>query len=143
MIDARAAHLGAFNTLCGDLLGEGIHRKVFECKLDPSLVVKVETDEEFRSFANAREHGNWLDNQGYTAVSKWLAPIVSLSPCGLVMLQKRITPLREGEFPDRLPAFLTDIKPSNFGLYEGRVVACDYSFLITTISTRLKKAYWG
>lgn len=140
---ARAAHLGAFNALCGDLLGEGIHRKVFECKIDPTLVVKVETDEVHRSFANVMEHKNWSENELYKPVARWLAPVVSISPCGFVMLQKRVTPLREGEYPEKLPSFLTDIKPANFGLFEGRVVACDYSFLITTISERLKKAFWG
>lgn len=128
--------------MCGDLLGEGIHRKVFACKTDPSLVVKVETDEEYRSFANVMEHENWSRNQYASAIAKWLAPIVAISPCGLVMLQKRVVPLRDNEVPERLPAFLTDTKRANFGLYEGRVVACDYSFLISTISTKLKKADW-
>lgn len=143
MIEPKAAHLGAFNLLCGDLLGEGIHRKVFECTIDPSLVVKVETAEEYRSFANVAEHKNWDENELYKPVAKWLAPVVAISPCGLVMLQKRVIPLRDSELPAQLPAFLTDVKPANFGLYEGRVVACDYSFLITTISTRLRKAHWG
>lgn len=143
MIEPRAAHLGAFNLLCGDVLGEGIHRKVFECSLDPTLVVKVETDEEHRSFANVSEHRNWSENEFYKPVANWLAPVVSISPCGLVMLQKRVTPLRDNELPAQLPAFLTDLKPANFGLFEGRVVACDYSFLVTNISTRLRKADWG
>jgi len=136
------AHLGAFNLLCGELLGEGCHRKVFACRIDQTLVVKVETDEEHRTFANVAEHRNWTENEPYKPASNWLAPIVAISPCGLVMLQKRVEPLRESELPAQIPAFLTDIKPANFGLYEGRVVACDYSFLITTISIRLKKADW-
>lgn len=142
MSEPKAAFEGAFNLLCGDLLGEGIHRKVFECRIDPTLVVKVETDEHHRSFANVMEHKNWSENELYKPVSSWLAPVVAISPCGLVMLQKRVEPLRESELPEKLPAFLTDTKRANFGLYEGRVVACDYSFLITTISARLKKAEW-
>lgn len=27
----------AFNLLCGKLIGQGIHRQVFACKIDPSL----------------------------------------------------------------------------------------------------------
>ena len=37
-----ATYEDAFNLLCGKLLGEGIHRKVFECRLRDDLVVKVE-----------------------------------------------------------------------------------------------------
>jgi hypothetical protein len=137
------SHTGAFNLLCGELLGSGIHRKVFACKVDPSLVVKVETDEEFRTFANFTEHKNWTENELYKPVADWLAPVVAISPCGLVSLQKRILPVRPGELPAEVPAFLTDLKAENFGLYEGRVVACDYTFLITNISVRKKKANWS
>lgn len=143
MTKRRRSFEAAFNLLCGDLLGEGIHRKVFSCKIDPSLVVKVETDEDYRSFANAYEHRNWTDNEHYIAVANWLAPVVSISACGFVMLQKRITPVRLSELPEKLPSFLTDIKPDNFGLYEGRLVACDYSTLITRVNTSLRKAEWS
>ena len=51
----------AFNMLCGDLLGEGIHRKVFECKIRPDLVVKVESDTTSRYFANVLEMKFWCD----------------------------------------------------------------------------------
>lgn len=142
MIEARGAHIGAFNLLCGALLGEGAYRKVFECKVDPSLVVKVETDEEHRSFANVAEHKNWSENELYKPVSDWLAPIIAISPCGLILLQKRVEPLRDSELPEKIPSFLTDTQRANFGLYEGRVVACDYQFLITKISPRLKKVDW-
>ena len=133
----------AFNLLCGQKIGEGIHREVFECKLDASLVVKVETDEDYRTFANAYEWRNWDENQYWKPVANWLAPCVSISPCGLILLQKRSDPLREAELPEKLPAFLTDIKPSHFGKLDGRIVCCDYTRLITTISHRLKKAEWG
>lgn len=132
----------AMNTLCGALLGEGIHRKVFACRLDESLVVKVENDEEYRSFANVFEWQNWTDHQFNQSVAKWLAPCTMISPCGLVLIQKRVQPLRESERPEKLPAFLTDVKDANFGLFEGRVVASDYSTIIANASTRLRKAEW-
>ena len=35
-------YMDAFNLLCGRKIGFGIHRDVFECKVDKSLVVKVD-----------------------------------------------------------------------------------------------------
>jgi len=142
---SRLQGIAAVNVLCGELLGEGISRKVFACKLDPSLVVKVEMpgeSDEYRNFANAYEYRNWHENSDYRPVADWLAPCVSLSPCGLILLQKRVEPLRDSELPEKVPDFLTDLKKANFGLYEGRVVCCDYSTLITRVSKSLKKADW-
>lgn len=138
----KQAFRDAFDVLCGKLLGEGIHRKVFECRLDPTLVVKVETDEEHRSFANAYEHRNWQECRDYKPVARWLAPVVRISPCGFILLQKRVAPLRQSELPAKLPRFLTDIQVANFGLYEGRIVACDYTTLLTNVRLSERKAHW-
>lgn len=130
----------AFNLLCGRLIGEGAFRKVFECKIDPSLVVKVE--DETDSFANIGEFQTWQDFQGYAPVGKWLAPCVSLSPYGRVLMQKRVEPLRKADLPEKVPAFLTDMKMDNFGMFEGRLVCCDYATIIVNPGTRMKKAEW-
>jgi hypothetical protein len=138
----KLAFEGAFNLLCGEELGRGIHRTVFECKLDPTLVVKVEHNEEERSFANAFEFRNW-DTWGWSSdIAEWLAPVVEISPCGLVLLQRRTIDLRPEELPTSLPEFLTDHKPQNYGLFEGRVVCRDYSTLITNASRRRQKVEW-
>lgn len=130
----------AFNLLCGDKLGEGIHRTVFTCRLRPDLVVKVENDDEWRYFANVMEMKFWSDHQGYGKVARWLAPCEYMSPDGRVLLQKRVRPLLdESELPAKLPAFLTDVKPENFGLLDGRVVCLDYALNIPNPSTRMKK----
>jgi len=133
---------GAFNLLCGAKLGEGIHRRVFECTLDASLVVKVEHNEDFPSFSNVYEFRNWEDCSEMKEVRKWLAPCVSISPCGLVMLQKRVIPLRDKELPKQLPEFLTDVKPCNYGWFNGHIVACDYPRLISNIGLKLRKTEW-
>lgn len=139
----QLAHLAAFNVFLGDKLGEGIHRIVFECAIDPTLVVKVEFDERM-NFSNAAEWKNWNESRYYQPMADWLAPCVRISPCGRVLLQKRIIPMREDELPDKVPSFLTDLKPGNFGWYENRVVACDYSTLITSANAkRFKKAHWN
>ena len=131
----------AFNLLCGAKLGEGVHRDVFECRLRPELVVKVEKDEVFRNFMNVAEMRFW-DYAG-PATRLWLAPCHYLSPDGRVLLQSRCDHVRKEELPEKLPSFLTDIKAANFGIYEGRLVAVDYALHYTLASMRLQKVTWA
>lgn len=67
-----ATYEDAFNLLCGKLVGEGIHRKVFECRLRDDLVVKVEPEENWRYFANVLEMRFWNDHEHYKKVADWL-----------------------------------------------------------------------
>lgn len=39
-------------------------------------------------------------------------------------------------------AFEGAFKPCNFGLYEGRVVACDYTSLIVNARTEMRGVNW-
>lgn len=140
----REAFEDAFNILCGEQLGSGIHREVFECRIRPDLVVKVETDSTWRNFANVREHQFWADNEHAPAVAKWLAPCEYLSPDGRISLQRRAEPVRPSDvLPTKIPAFLTDLKRENFGWLDGRLVAVDYALTITAASTRLKNSDWA
>lgn len=136
----------AFELLCGNKIGTGCYRDVYECRLDRSLVVKVEIRETWRTFTNVLEFKFWDYNRDYKGVSQWLAPCELLSPDGRVLLQKRVDILKETDpnIPERIPAFLTDRKYSNFGWYEGRLVCCDYASTIVSPSTRLGKAdFWS
>lgn len=135
-------HEDAFNLLCGDLIGEGIHRKVFECRLRNDLVVKVETETNWRYFANVLEMKFWNDHRHYKKVADWLAPCEYLSPDGRILLQKRCEGVGRTFFPEEIPSFLTDIKRNNFGYYEGRIVCVDYAMTIPNPSTRLKRVEW-
>lgn len=131
-----------FKLLCGRLLGEGIHRSVYECRIRPDLVVKVESDE-LRFFANVHEHKFWADNRDNDKVARWLAPCEYLSPDGRVSLQKRIEPITSSQdLPDALPAFLTDVKRSNFGWLDGRLVCADYAMALQNVSARLRRVSW-
>lgn len=145
VIDERVFE-DAFNLFCGDLLGSGIHRKVFECKLRDDLVVKVEDNEPkyaWRAFANVHEMTFWEDHKLFEPVARWLAPCEWMSPDGLVLLQKRVAMLPlDYELPKRMPTFLTDFKRENYGLYEGRLVCVDYSTTIPNPDQRLKRAQW-
>lgn len=129
-----------FNMLCGSLLGRGIHRDVFECNLRPDLVVKVETGKGLRNFANIYEDRFWTNNQFYSKVADWLAPVKFISPDGRILLQQRAriaTPL--DPLPDMMPAFLTDFKPDNFGYIDSKLVCVDYSMALDNPNPRLKK----
>ncbi len=131
----------AFNLLCAELLGEGIHRKVFACRLRPELVVKVEAEPAFRYFANVHEMKMW--NDASAGEMKWLAPCRYLSPDGRILLQERADPVpADYELPERMPSFLTDFKRSNFGILRGKFVCVDYAMPIPSYNSRLKKVHW-
>ena len=133
----------AFNLLCGEKLGSGIHRDVFECRINRKLVVKVETDLPWRYFANVQEMKFWNDHERCAQVAKWLAPCEYLSPDGLIMLQRRVRPIHaDDELPDKLPAFLTDVKRTNYGWLDGKLVCFDYAMTIPNPSVRLRKCDW-
>ena len=131
----------AFNLFCGRLIGEGIHRKVYECRIDPTLVVKVEQPEHWTSFANMCEMKFWGFHADYKPVADWLAPCHYLSPNGQVLLQQKCDPWT-GPLPEKVPSFLTDLKRENFGNLDGRLVCVDYSSTIMNPSMRLKNAEW-
>lgn len=105
-------------------LGEGCAREVFAAANDAQLVFKVENVA--ASFQNVLEWETWQQVR-YTKWAKWFAPCIQISNCGIVLAQARTTPLPPDRVPRQLPNFLTDLKPSNFGLYKGRVVAHDYA----------------
>jgi hypothetical protein len=138
----KSAFEDAFNMLCGEKIGQGIHRQVFECKLLPHLVVKVESDD-FRYFANVLENKIWGDAEHHKKVADWLAPCTHLSCDGRILLQYRCDPLPLNyTMPEKVPAFMTDLKRENFGLLEGRLVCLDYAMILPSLSLTLKKAYW-
>ena len=133
----------AFNLLCGDELGSGTQRNVFECRIRNDLVVKVEKENDWRLFANVHEMKFWRDNEYYSAISKWLAPCAYLSPDGRILLQKKVRTVQSDDvLPDMLPQFLTDIKRNNFGWIGEQLVAVDYALNLTNASVRMKKVNW-
>lgn len=133
----------AFNMLCGNKIGGGIHRDVFKCKLRPELVVKVETETNYRFFANVNEMNFWNDNQYYSKVAQWLAPCEFLSPDGRILLQKRCDPVPMNyKLPKQLPGFLTDIKRENFGVLNGKLVCVDYASIISNPTIKLRNVDW-
>jgi hypothetical protein len=134
-------HLEAFNVLCGPKLGEGIHRTVFLCAFDPTLVVKVENND-MPEHANVSEWKHWEDLQFAPKFNVWLAPCIRISPEGRVMLQKRTEPIHHRDLPTTMPEWLQDIKQENFGWYDGHIVAHDYPRIMSTLTSRKRKVDW-
>lgn len=125
----------------GEKLGEGATRAVYACSLDPTLVVKIEKFE--RKFHNIGEWEYWQTFQYVKDVSVWLAPCVSISDCGSVLLMKRTNPLLTSDkLPTKLPFFLTDFKKENYGKLKNKVVCHDYASLILDVKTKLKTTRW-
>lgn len=138
----QACYEDLFNMVCGEKLGKGLHRDVYACKIRPDLVVKVETDE-YRYFANVLEMKFWSDHEHYQKVANWLAPCEYLSPDGRILMMRRAEPIPPSyKMPDKLPAFLTDLKRENFGFVNGVLVCVDYAMTIPNPSTRYKTVFW-
>lgn len=132
-----------FFLMCaGEKLGRGASREVFEWKLDPNYVVKIELAKQ--SFSNAMEWDVWSRVQG-TDIEKWFAPCLSISDCGTVLLQKKTSARLEGEYPRKIPRFFTDTKYRNFGFIGDQLVCHDYGINLLMehgMNEKLKKAEW-
>lgn len=107
---------------CGELIGEGVARKVYAFALDPLYVVKIETAN--RDWQNIHEWDLW--NAAGRKTAKWLAPCHSISDGGTVLLQRRAEPIPADRLPKLVPSFLADLAQRNWGLVDGRPVAIDY-----------------
>lgn len=129
---------------CGQHLGSGLYRDVYVFKQDHKYVVKIERDMTTGAFANVTEWRNWINNKDWEAFSKWLAPCTSINETGQILIQRRVKRVIDGMkiiYPEKIPSLFTDTKKFNFGLLNGRLVCCDYSFLVNC-NFRMKKAKW-
>jgi hypothetical protein len=114
-----------FEVMVGERLGSGSAREVYLSALNHDQVIKFE--QASRSFQNVREWEAW-NHLRWGPLKKWLAPCVHISACGSVLIQTRTAPLRRSDLKKRhmIPACLGDLKPSNWGIFEGRLVCHDY-----------------
>ena len=127
----------------GEFLAEGIHRRVYVCKIDPRYVVKIEPSMIAGDFANVMEWRFWIDNKEWKDLSKWLAPCEIISQDGRILIQRRVQFYMSREYPERIPSLFTDLKKGNYGWIGKQLVCCDYPFtLMNNHSLRLKKIKW-
>ncbi len=128
------------NLLTGKVINHGVARTVYECKLVPDTIVKIETRS--KSFQNVLEWTFWNTWEDDKDIRRWLAPCVEISPCGTILIQKRTTPAPLRCYPAKMPGFLTDMKRSNYGLYKGRLVCHDYGLVVSSARLTMRKAHW-
>lgn len=131
--------------ICGEIIGEGISRTVYECKLNPAWVVKHEFNMALHQ--NVLEYTVW-ERVRELDVSSWFAPVLHLSDHGCWMIQARTKPVTLQELKrayPRVPGFLTDFKVSNWGRLGTRLVCHDFGSCYTTecgINKKTIKAEW-
>lgn len=118
--------------LCGDFVGEGQSRIVFDCPLKKGWVTKIVKFPD--CFDNILESELWHSVCDQPEVAKWLAPAGWISGNGRVMLQKKVVPISETnkkKIPAKIPAFLSDVKFANFGFLGKQLVSVDYAFSVS------------
>lgn len=137
-------HRELFRTICTKVIGEGSSRETYSSFVLPGHVVKVE--DRAASFQNVIEWTVWQNVKTMPSVAKWFAPCDWISPGGSILLMRKTTPVPDGSFPTKLPEFLTDFKPSNYGMYQGNFVCHDYGLLsvgTNFLSRRLVPVTWS
>lgn len=149
---ARVAN-GFFEAFAGKLIGSGGNRRVYECRFNPELVVKLERNLSAKSWCNIQEATMWdaagIADMGFRGdpFSKWLAPVKFISECGTVLVMERTYPLAKEKYPAKLPVWLSDFCYRNYGrLKNGRFVCHDYGNMDIMFhglySKRTKKPHW-
>lgn len=142
MSDNSATHKDLFWMMCRQQIGAGMSRNVYSSDVLKDSVIKVE--ETRGHFQNILEWEIWNRMQS-TVHAKWFAPCEWISPNGLLLVMAKTTPLEKDKYPKELPAFFTDIKYANFGLYKGNFVCHDYGFTLLMergMSKRMQKVEW-
>lgn len=114
-----------FKLFCGDLISEGSARIVYAHATDPNVVIKIECRSQ--SFQNVIEWETW-NRVRNTQYAKWFAPCINISPCGIVLLQTRTQAKELRHYPDKVPAFFTDLKYMNYGFIGKQFVCHDYGY---------------
>lgn len=126
--------------LCGDRISEGCSRTVYECAYDKSCVVKIHRDVGRLPSDNILEWELWEMVRGMKGVEEWFAPCVEISENGRIPIQKKTTILTDKQWENltKIPAFLSDIKKSNFGMYKGNICMHDYAFSLYKMTINKK-----
>lgn len=149
---------GALDILCGEYLGGGQYRDVFELKFNTKdFVVKIETLK-YRRFNNVKEWEIWQLVEGYQGeaeenITSWFAPCEQISNNGRILIQRRTKDfyIKEDKLPEKIPNFFTDVKPENFGWIGNKLVCHDYADVLLRLGflgfknkmRDAKKAFFG
>jgi hypothetical protein len=142
MSDNAFIHKEAFRLLCDEEIGRGMGRVVYSSKVLEEEVIK--TEEGSGSFQNIIEWETWQRVKG-TPFAKWFAPCKWISPCGSVLVMTKTERMQTDQYPEKMPAFLSDFKRANYGLLNGHVVCHDYGTHLmfeNGMTRRMQKVQW-
>ena len=139
MSDNSTVHRDTFWLMCDRVIANGISRTIYSSKLFPECVVKVEDNA--LMFQNIREWETWKLVEG-TQFARWFAPCRWISPTGIVLVMERTREPTPKQYPDKMPAFLSDFKKTNYGMYKSRLVCHDYGtnwLMNVGLTTRMQR----
>ena len=123
---SRSLLVEGLDLIIGEPLGGGIDRKVYVYGANDDWVIKVEGERNHR-FQNVAEWQLWREVMEAPTLKRWLAPCIRISHSGNFLVMARTYPVLRRDLPKRIPVWLTDIKPENWGrLPSGAVVCHDY-----------------
>lgn len=132
------SHLQDVNTdlilsLCGQKIGAGVYRSVYDYNLDDRYVIKIEPN---ATESNMSEYLLWDEIRGLCGnlswVKDWFAPVLWMSPNGKILVMEKTNKEPKNkklQRPREVPAFFTDLKYDNWGWIGNRFVCHDFGFL--------------
>lgn len=137
----RIKHIELMQTLIGERIGRGSLRDVYRLKFNPDLVIKIERNPIHRH--NIQEYLFWQEWKHAKSIRKWLAPIEYISPCGTYLIQRYAEPLPRKYTLPKIPKWVADVKPANFGLINGKLVVVDYAYTYSFLNVKKTKPAKG
>ena len=117
-----------------------------EGNLDEKYVIKIEPR---NTNCNQVEYTLWEEIKGLTGdlawVKDWFAPVKWISPNGRILLMQKTKEDFNKEYPEKIPKFMWDVKPDNFGWIGKNLVCHDYGQFYSFIeySKKMKKVDWS
>ncbi len=127
--------------VCGEYIGNGRFRDVYDLKMDNRYVVKIEKFPEQGYFCNVTEYRNFIESKN-TPVRKWLCPVLFISRNGRISVMRKAKFKTKDQYPKKLPSFLADIHAGNFAFIGRQFVCTDYAWFKWNHSMKLRKVKW-
>lgn len=129
--DSPFMTLDLLRMLCGEHIGSGSYRAVFDCRVIKRSVIKVVWGQ--NTNCNMLEWNVWQAVKD-TEWAKWFAPCYYISPGGHYLIQAKTKPIKPGQkLPKQMPGLFTDFHTGNFGYIGKRLVCHDYQFIIRAV----------
>lgn len=142
---ARDMPWSAFIKKYGKRIGQGESRKTYVFLPDDRYVLKWEPKPHRTGFSNISEWQAWLNTAHTPELKKWLAPCVTITTDGVILVQERCERLRDHpdnkkDYPKEIPNVFVDVKRDNWGKLKGRFVCFDYPYF--QLQYKIIRARW-